>query len=213
VILGSQSSTRGRGSLDVIVAEGLGFTLDGVAALLGGPTATSRAGHQPCHSPWHKVLPVLSEIANVVQSTVTRREVGAGVLTHAPSHRGASLMRCLGPYRVHPLLGVRPALEDPMSATSGPSRRGPSVPSLLEAVVEEPGNGVAVLDRTWTATRRGAQHDLCGQARAAGPHRHCPDLEQLGRRTLDEGITAVAAPGRGRPTASRVPTRCHYGPG
>ena len=85
------------------------------------------------------------------------------------------------------------------------------MPGLLEAVVEEPGNGVAVLDCDVDEQLVvEAQHDPCGQARAAGSHRHCPELEQLGGRTLDEGITTVAALAAAAQRASRVPTSAPF---
>jgi hypothetical protein len=65
---------------------------------------------------------------------------------------------------VYPLLGVRPALEDAdvgdkVDRVVG----GPSVPGLLEAVVDEPGNGVAVLDRDMDEQLvMEAKHDPCG---------------------------------------------------
>jgi hypothetical protein len=73
-------------------------------------------------------------------------------------------MRCLGPYSGAPLLGVRPALEDAdVGDKADRVIGGPSVPSLLEAVVEEPGNGVAVLDRDLDEQLVvEAQHDPCG---------------------------------------------------
>ena len=65
---------------------------------------------------------------------------------------------------MHLLLGVRPALEDAdVGDKADRAVGGPPVPSLLEAVVEEPGNGVAVLDRDMDEQLVvESQHDPCG---------------------------------------------------
>jgi hypothetical protein len=73
-------------------------------------------------------------------------------------------MRCLHPYSGAPLLGVRPALEDAdVGDKADRVVGGPPVPGLLEAVVEEPGNGIAVLDRDMNEQLVvETQHDPCG---------------------------------------------------
>jgi hypothetical protein len=65
---------------------------------------------------------------------------------------------------MHLLLGVRPALEDAdVGDKADRAVGGPPVPGLLKAVVEEPGNGVAVLDRDMDEQLVvEAQHDPCG---------------------------------------------------
>ena len=65
---------------------------------------------------------------------------------------------------MHLLLGIRPALEDAdVGDKADRVIGGPSVPGLLEAVVEEPGNGVAVLDRDMDEQLVvEAKHDSCG---------------------------------------------------